>query len=621
MKKTLVFLVLMLIIFIGGANAYASDDSYFEVTNDMMVIDPQVASGSSGISGRINTIRVIIPANAIERSEYEVRIKFELDRLHEVKIDSELPTRTNTAFSNAIKLVDEPNRHIFRVDILNNGNDGIIDFHIKDLKLPLNFSDYQVKLDVSVERSEILSDTTLSFANSTRIFYSIDTKYLMNPVANANMVSAGPFMFKQLRPGKPQNITMELPRGFYWDTTVQAVTVKPLSGFRDDSVQEIPVVYKDTLRTGDRGRQVEFLLEKLEDADEFVVSSFEIMGSYPETGLIIKLDPDESSVGSIVATASHTIPVNVDVGYYRNPRVEFRISDPSVVSWNHRIPLSGFAMVEHRAAELRPGDLLSLTLPIGAQWNSLQENAGSRPVSTPQLTGSTDTKNLQFEELNDRISWHFADSDQRTIFTRVSRQSGTQYLTEPAELVFSGSHVLLDEDFSGPLDITVAGSAAGRNGLTYTAAIIEPKDLQEEIIVDDPEGTVTEPTEMISFRLPIDSDFYEKDGSLFPYRVAPVIRDSRTFLGLRDVAEMIGVPGEMIQWNPEQENVMILQNGKQIRVEIGNADIQYDGMVERMDTVPFIHEGRTMLPISPLMKVLGIDYTWDAEANTIIFAR
>jgi hypothetical protein len=99
--------------------------------------------------------------------------------------------------------------------------------------------------------------------------------------------------------------------------------------------------------------------------------------------------------------------------------------------------------------------------------------------------------------------------------------------------------------------------------------------------------------------------------------VAPYIKDGRTFLPLRYVANALGVNDDNIIWDPVTKAVTIFKGDRIAQVTIGSKTMLVNGVTINMDVAPEIADGRTMLPIRWMGQALGATIDWDAETRSV----
>jgi len=98
----------------------------------------------------------------------------------------------------------------------------------------------------------------------------------------------------------------------------------------------------------------------------------------------------------------------------------------------------------------------------------------------------------------------------------------------------------------------------------------------------------------------------------------PVIRQNRAFLPIRFVVDPIGA---FLSWEGRERKVIIEIENKKIELWIDKPMAKVNGIDTPIDTdpevMPFILQGRTMLPIRFVAENLGAQVNWDAEKEEI----
>ncbi len=110
-----------------------------------------------------------------------------------------------------------------------------------------------------------------------------------------------------------------------------------------------------------------------------------------------------------------------------------------------------------------------------------------------------------------------------------------------------------------------------------------------------------------------------------PMDTPPVNVNSRLFLVVRYVTEEI--PGTMLEWVGTSKTVVVTtRDGTRIELQIGNKDAKINGEVIQIDpnnpeVVPFIENGRTLLPMRFVAENLGAtgpdDIRWYGDTKTV----
>lgn len=99
----------------------------------------------------------------------------------------------------------------------------------------------------------------------------------------------------------------------------------------------------------------------------------------------------------------------------------------------------------------------------------------------------------------------------------------------------------------------------------------------------------------------------------------PIIREGRTFLPIRSLIEALS---GNISWNELTKNVVIDLKDIHIELTIGNNIATVNGKKVKIDSanpkvVPFILNGRTMLPLRFIAENLGAEVEWEAQMQTV----
>lgn len=101
---------------------------------------------------------------------------------------------------------------------------------------------------------------------------------------------------------------------------------------------------------------------------------------------------------------------------------------------------------------------------------------------------------------------------------------------------------------------------------------------------------------------------------------APVIRNGKTFLVIKYIAETIGAT---VNWYAEQKVVEIISPSDMttIYLQIDNNEAEVNGKLVKIDdnkdVKPFIVGGRTMLPLRFISENLGLEVQWNGNTRTV----
>ena len=98
--------------------------------------------------------------------------------------------------------------------------------------------------------------------------------------------------------------------------------------------------------------------------------------------------------------------------------------------------------------------------------------------------------------------------------------------------------------------------------------------------------------------------------------VKPVIKESRTYVPLRFVAEAFGIETD---WEAQTQKITLKGGDTSVSLTLGNASVNVNGTDLTIDAVPYITDGRTMVPIRAVSEALGKYVFWD-ESGLIVIA-
>ncbi len=104
--------------------------------------------------------------------------------------------------------------------------------------------------------------------------------------------------------------------------------------------------------------------------------------------------------------------------------------------------------------------------------------------------------------------------------------------------------------------------------------------------------------------------------------VAPYIKDGRTMLPIRYIAETLGMS---VTWDKKTRTVIIEDDKYKVEIPVDTNKIIVNGEVYTSDVKPEIKDGRTMLPIANIARAIGLvdgkDILWDAKTKQVTIIR
>ncbi|WZL73579.1 copper amine oxidase N-terminal domain-containing protein [Clostridiaceae bacterium 35-E11] len=195
--------------------------------------------------------------------------------------------------------------------------------------------------------------------------------------------------------------------------------------------------------------------------------------------------------------------------------------------------------------------------------------------------------------------------------------------SKPATIKISEIKLDLDRTIAeGDINVQVGGDAIVRNTTEGTSLKLDNGAFKEEFAVETVIARVITPADGNTMagqevKFVIDSAEYSIGDEVKTADVAPYIKDGRTMLSVRYVAQAMGVNEDSIIWNGDARTVTIFKGDRIAQITIGSNELMVNGTPIMMDTVAEIKDGRTMLPISFVAKALGATTEWDGATRTV----
>jgi hypothetical protein len=134
-------------------------------------------------------------------------------------------------------------------------------------------------------------------------------------------------------------------------------------------------------------------------------------------------------------------------------------------------------------------------------------------------------------------------------------------------------------------------------------------------------ANVTDQTTSKKIRLTIGKREASVDGALYTLEEAPYldIRTGRTLVPVRFVSEALGAG---VDWNPKIKKITIINEGKEIVLTLGSAEVLVNGIKQDIDCPPIIRPlGRTFIPLRFVSETLGASVDYDFESGEISITR
>lgn len=164
----------------------------------------------------------------------------------------------------------------------------------------------------------------------------------------------------------------------------------------------------------------------------------------------------------------------------------------------------------------------------------------------------------------------------------------------------------------GPIELKIKGDGINKTAADFANATVAAKVVNANCVTPAP----TETKGVAVFK--INEAKYTLNGKEVTMDVAPYIKDGRTMVPVRFAANAVGVVDDNILWDGATRKVTILKNELAVQMTIGSKVLLRNGLPITMDVAPEIKDGRTMVPVGWLGRILGCDVQWKAETNEVI---
>ncbi|MBR5012185.1 MAG: copper amine oxidase N-terminal domain-containing protein, partial [Clostridia bacterium] len=126
-------------------------------------------------------------------------------------------------------------------------------------------------------------------------------------------------------------------------------------------------------------------------------------------------------------------------------------------------------------------------------------------------------------------------------------------------------------------------------------------------------STFKDPNEKTAVKLTIGQNIGYVNGVEKALDASPIIRESRTMLPVRFVAEAFGAT---VAWDGATSTAIIKNDEVEIKITIGAKEAVVNGKIIALDVPAFIENSRTYMPVRFIAENLGATVTWDGATST-----
>ncbi|WP_134685571.1 N-acetylmuramoyl-L-alanine amidase family protein [Brevibacillus migulae] len=105
------------------------------------------------------------------------------------------------------------------------------------------------------------------------------------------------------------------------------------------------------------------------------------------------------------------------------------------------------------------------------------------------------------------------------------------------------------------------------------------------------------------------------DGKLITPDVPPLVKNGRTLVPVRVIAEGLGAE---VGWDQATSTATITRGGQRVVLQLNNKQAYINGKAVTMETPPLTYHQRMLLPLRFVGEALGATVGWDDAARTVI---
>jgi hypothetical protein len=219
---------------------------------------------------------------------------------------------------------------------------------------------------------------------------------------------------------------------------------------------------------------------------------------------------------------------------------------------------------------------------------------GDLEIDTTKLNSSNDQLTITIKYSSTKPSTIKISDVYLTGFRSAPEGPVRAYLIEAEGEIGKGTgSTALDEGFGGKFSEVSAGKVVIANCVTPAEGA----------------GTAT---------FKVGSNIYYVGGNAKVMDVAPYIKDSRTYVPMRYLGEILGAE---VVWNDAARTVTLTKGKDVVVFTIGSTTYTVNGEAKTADVAPEITNSRTMLPARFVAEAFGAQVGWDAGTQTVLIQQ
>ena len=158
-----------------------------------------------------------------------------------------------------------------------------------------------------------------------------------------------------------------------------------------------------------------------------------------------------------------------------------------------------------------------------------------------------------------------------------------------------------------------SGSGSGGGGSTTKPVVPTVPPVTNPSTPDVPKA------EPVKVSVSLTTGAASSEGKSMTLTVKPYVENGRTMAGVRDIAGMLHVEQKDVVWNAKDKSIVINSQGTLIKLVIGQKYAIVNGQKIALDVAPQVKDGRTVLPVAQIARLLNIETQYDAKTKEITF--
>lgn len=108
------------------------------------------------------------------------------------------------------------------------------------------------------------------------------------------------------------------------------------------------------------------------------------------------------------------------------------------------------------------------------------------------------------------------------------------------------------------------------------------------------------------------------DGNQLHMDIAPEVRNERTMVPIRAVAEAIGAD---VEWVQDTQQIVMTRAGSTVTMTLDSTAADIDGKKVEMDVAPYASNNRTLIPARYVAEFFGQKVGWDGEKRQVLITE